>query len=539
MIHINQVGYDIDLPKRAVITGKGECCFVMSAGGDEVLEPQLFQPIFDPASGDTVRMADFSKIDRPGEYFLFADGLKKTFYVREKPYGELLGALIKGMYYQRCGCALEEKHAGVYKHGECHKSIARLIDDENALLDVSGGWHDAGDYGRYIVPAAVTLGHMLYAYELFPQVFDDELNIPESGNGVPDMINECRYELEWMLKMQRADGGVYHKVATQVFAPFIMPEEDQKELLIFRVSHTATAGFAASLALAYRVFKTFDPEFAGKLLAASLRAWDWLEKNPDFVPFKNPPGAASGGYGDDSCEDELFWASCELYAAACLADMPENKERFMNEMQKRVDIVDISALGWRETGGFGTLCCLFAAGDLNTDFVRELKERFIDDADQCRETVRQSGYETALEIDSYVWGSIMPILNNAIIMICAGLLTGEPAYRNAAQSQLDYLLGMNATGYSFVTGFGENAFRYPHNRPSYADGIADPIPGLVSGGPNNRFKDHVCRKLIPSDTPPAKTYIDDTWTASANENAIYWNSPAIFTTAYFNSLKND
>jgi len=312
-----------------------------------------------------------------------------------------------------------------------------------------------------------------------------------------------------------------------------MPEDDKEDLYLFRVTHTATAGFSASLALAYRVFKPFDHDFAGKLLDASIKAWDWLENNPEHEPFKNPEGFSSGAYGDEICEDELFWASCELYAAMTHAGKNPDRERFKEFIYDRADIMDINAFGWRNTSGFGILCCLFATHDLDDAFIETMREDFLNEADKVCELVKLSGYETALDENGYVWGSILPIMNNAILLICAELLTGTLTYQNAAQSQLDYLLGMNATGYSFVTGFGENAFRYPHHRPSFADGIDDPVPGLVSGGPNSRYKDAVCKKLIPPETPPAKSYIDDTWTASANENAIYWNSSTIFVAAYF------
>jgi len=536
MIHLNQVGYGTNLPKNAVITGEGEHCYVLTNDGDTDFQPALSEPFFDSASGDNVRVVDFSEIKKPGEYFLFSDGLKKTFYVSDKPYHELLGAMVKSMYYQRCGCSLDEKHAGVYKHDICHTGKATLIHDKDVVLDVTGGWHDAGDYGRYVVPAAVTLGHLLYSYMLFPQVYNDSLNIPESGNGVPDILNECRYELEWMLKMQRSDGAVYHKVATHQFAPFIMPEDDKEELLLFRVSHTATAGFSASLALAYRIYKKFDVEFANRLLSASLKAWKWLEENPEFVPFENPQGARSGPYGDVSCEDELFWAACELYTAMSLSDKQSEKKRFEDEILKRIDDVDICKFTWRETAGFGAMCCLFTENDLTDEFLGKLRNLIINEADKITAIADQSGYGTAITGDEYVWGSILPVMNNAIILICSKMLTENIKHQEIAQKQLDYMLGKNATGYSFVTGFGEDAFRYPHHRPSYADGIADPVPGLVSGGPNSRFVDPVCKKLIPPETPPAKFYIDDTWTASANENAIYWNSAAILVTAYFDSL---
>jgi len=530
MIHLNQTGFDINMPKKAVITTKGECCFIVSSDNEFSYEPVISDPFFDAASGDTVRMVDFSDIKKTGVYFLFADGLMKKFQITNRPYRGLTGALVKGLYFQRCGCALEEKHAGPFSHKPCHTGKAVFENNDKAALDVSGGWHDAGDYGRYVVPGAVAAGHMLYAYELFPDVFQDELNIPESGNGMPDILNECRYELEWMMKMQREDGGLYHKTATRCFAPFIMPEDDREELLLFRVTHTATAAFAASLAQAYRVYLKHDKVFADKTLAASVRAWNWLERNPEFEPFVNPPNVSSGGYGDDCLDDELFWAACELYSAV-------KEERYLKSMLSLADKTDVSKLGWRDVGGFGALCCLFALKDFpDADFLNKLRKRFLDAADSFLEKYRKSGYGTALGADEYIWGSILPVMSRAVILICAKLLTGEDSYKDAAQAQLDYLLGMNAAGYSFVTGFGGNAYRFPHHRPSYADNIDDPVPGLVSGGPNKKFPDQVCKKLIPPETPPAKFFIDNTWTASANEIAVYWNSPAVFVSAYFDYL---
>ncbi|MDR3172691.1 MAG: glycoside hydrolase family 9 protein [Treponema sp.] len=539
-IHYNQAGYDSRLPKKAVLTGNGELCMILDTrmnyrGDKKVWEPALSAPVFDTASGDTVRMADFSGLTEPGTYFLIADGQKVTITIKDKPWHELSKALVKGLYYQRCGCALEEKHAGPWKHGICHTGKAVLVQDNgeldrNTVIECTGGWHDAGDYGRYIHPAAAALGHMLYSWELFPQVYQDELGIPESGNGVPDILNECRYELEWMLKMQRADGGLYHKVATRYFAQFIMPEDDTDELWLFPVSHCATASFAASTAQAWRVYKNYDLPFAEKLLAASKRAWAWLEANPDFKPFVNPPNLNSGAYGDQSCEDEIFWAACELYAAT-------GEKPYMAAMKRLADKVDVSQFGWRENGGFGALCCLFVMRNtLDADFTAALRARFLAGADHFLELGKKSGYGTALAPGNYIWGSILPIMNNGIALILAKLLTGDSAYQDAAQAQLDYLLGLNATGCSFVTGFGERSFRFPHHRPSYADGVDDPVPGLVSGGPNNISPDAAARMTIPPGTAPAKFWLDHTPTASSNEIAIYWNSPAVFAAAYFDSL---
>jgi endoglucanase len=536
-IHYNQTGYDPHLPKKAILSGKGAHCMIINERGADgkPFEPVLSPALYDEASGDTALVADFSSLTEPGRYYLIADGERVIIEIKEKPYRALGNALIKGLYYQRCGCELTEQYAGPYRHGVCHSGKAVLVKDDgetdsNTVIDCAGGWHDAGDYGRYIVPAAVAVSHLLYAYELFPQVCQDPLDIPESGNGVPDILNECRYELEWMLKMQSADGGVHHKVATRYFAPFIMPEHDKEDLLLFRVSHCSTAGFAATVAQASRVYRPGDAAFAARLLDAAEKAWNWLEANPVFEPFVNPPNVSSGVYGDSSCEDELFWASTELYSVT-------GEARYFNAMKKRVDKVDVCRFGLRETAGFGALCCLLIMKEkLDGEFLASLKKRFLKGVDSFVALTQKSAYGTALGADSYVWGSILPIMNNAIAMICACLSTGETQYRNAAQNQLDYLLGMNATGYSFVTGFGTRPFRFPHHRPSYADGVDDPVPGLVSGGPNKANPDSASKMTIPPDTPPAKFYLDYTPTASANEIAIYWNSPAAFVTAYFNAL---
>jgi len=530
------------MPKRAVITTKGESCFIVSAlDNNDVFVPTISEPLFDKASEDIVRILDFSELKKTGEYYLFADGLSKVFCISDEPYRELTNALVKGLYYQRCGCALKEEHAGQFSHGECHLNKATLIHDAKTVIDVSGGWHDAGDYGRYVGPGAVTVGHMLYAYTMFPKAFGDELNIPESGNGIADILNECRYELEWILKMQDNRGGFYHKVATRHFAPlFMMPENDKEELLLFNVSHTATATAAAALALAYRIYQPIDDEFAKKMLDSALKAWGWLEEHPDFEPFENPPNVNSGEYGDASGDDEIFWAACELLAAT-------NEPRFLDKVLELVDEVDISKLGWQEVAGFGALCCLFGSatmpigikkidnGGYDSPLELKLHERLIAVANDCLALCAKSGYCTALEEDGYIWGSILPIMSNAMILICAHILTGEESYKNAAQAQLDYLLGINATGYSFVTGFGQNAFRNPHHRPSYSDGVDDPVPGLVSGGPNKQSPDLDCKRVVPQNIPSAKFYVDYVWTASANEIAIYWNSPAIFVSAFFSA----
>ena len=534
-VHVNQVGYCTNMPKKAVITGNGERCMLLNAKDihPEPIIPTLGELRYDASSGDTVRVVDFSQVTEPGEYFLFADGGKMNVRITDRPYHELTNALLKGMYYQRC-CELREEHAGVYKHALCHDKLAKGLDDDNIQLEISGGWHDAGDYGRYIVPGAVAVSHMMYAYELFPNAFKDELNIPESGNGVPDVLNESRYELEWMLKLQREDGALYHKATSRFFADFVMPEDDLMDILLFDISHCATADFAAAMAQGYRVFKSIDERFADTMLQAAKRAWVWLGENPEFVPFQNPPNTSSGLYGDEEFEDDMFWAACELYTAT-------GEEQYLETIRKYAQLVTFTGFGRLAVAGLGALNCLFINDkNLPVDFLADIRTRFIAYADASLQLSKDSGYGTAMNPEGYIWGSILHIMSNGVVLLCASLLTGKQEYEDAALTQLDYLLGVNCTGFSFVTGFGENAFRHPHHRPSFADGIVDPVPGLVSGGPNGSNVDEEITRVFPVETtPPAKCYADYASSASNNETAIYWNTISLLVAAYFDCRTED
>jgi endoglucanase len=310
-----------------------------------------------------------------------------------------------------------------------------------------------------------------------------------------------------------------------------MPENDHETEYLMPVSHCATADACACLALASRVYREVDSPFANRMLLAALRAWEWLQKHPDFVPFRNPEGVSTGWYGDRSDTDERFWAACELFAAT-------HEERFRQDAEVLFKSgQNLTRFGWSDVGGMGALCCLFdlkeEAGSVLYD---QMKADFLSQSREALRLSRNSGYGTALAPERYVWGSILPILSNAMAMILCCLLTGQEDMRHAALMQWHYALGMNALDKCFVTGFGENRVIYPHHRPSGADGIDEPVPGLISGGPNKCFPYPSTRQTLGEDVPPAKYYLDETPSADTNEIAIYWNSPAVFVGAYFNML---
>ncbi len=570
MIYLNQVGYLPDSGKIAILTHRADS-FVLrdKLTGKIVYEgiPQLFGGTApDAASGDIAYHADFADFCAEGEYMLCAgEFTSEPFAIRKAVYHRLKLDLIRSYYFQRCGRALDTAHAGKFAHACCHTAPAILPNQPGTHLDLSGGWHDAGDYGRYVTPAATALAHLLYAYELFPDRFADFLNLPESGNGMPDFLNECRYELTWLLKMQRADGGVFHKVSTWHHAPFVMPEYDTAPLFAYSVSTPATADFAAVAALAARIYAAYDAGFAGTLKQAALLSWDFLQDHPEFIAFQNPAGSGTGEYGDCSDRDERFWAAAELFSLT-------GEQRFLHAfLSLYEENFSKTALGYASTGGFGALSffmnpvfaelsgtaadCMEHREDMAADpkthalpqrfpehakqmlSLREhIRTDFIAAADTCLALLTKNAYPVAMSPDDYHWGSNMTLMNNGILLILGFLFTGKTDYREAALAQLHYLLGRNALGYSYVTGYGKRSCRFPHMRTVFADGIDEPVPGFVAGGPNLHPSDEPGRYHIPAGTPPMKCYLDHYACFSLNEVTIYWNSPAVFVTAFFDDI---
>lgn len=538
-IYLNQVGY---------LTGAKKVATATEPGTYQVLDAESKQVIcmvgakakgYDAAAGEDAYELDFSQLTKAGRYFLAGKGGQKShsFEISDKPYGKLHRDLMKALYFQRCGCELKAEHAGVYIHAACHTKPVVLVEDYMAktenpkTFDMCGGWHDAGDYGRYSTAAAVALAHILYAYELFPESFEDSLNIPESGNDMPDILNECFYELEWLIKMQREDGGVYHKLTAFCHAPFVMPEDDHDPFMLYPVSSMAVADYAAIMALSHRVYKKFRPQFADEALEKAKKSWKWLEEN-SYVGFHNPEGSNTGEYDDVDDKDERFWAACELAKAD-----PANADTYLAEATKYFGEVKGTDFGWTDVSGLGSIAVMTAEnGVFDASFAEEVSKVVFAEADRLIKIQTESGYGVAMLPDDYVWGSNMVVCNRGMLLILAAVNSGgnvAEEYKEAALAQLHYLLGRNAVDYSYVTGNGERAYKHPHNRPTECDGIDDPMPGWVSGGPFKTPVDEAAIKMVPKGTAPMKCYADHWGSYSTNEITIYWNSPAIFMTAYF------
>ncbi len=527
-IFIDQAGYLPEMEKTAVFNIKADRFAIVNENGDICFEGNAVYSGFDASAGEELWTGSFSALTAEGSYFVQLPTGERSygFEIRNNVYAGCLDDATKAFYFLRCGCGLEEKHAGKFRHAPCHTGKALVWDDNSISAEVTGGWHDAGDYGRYVTAGACALAHLLYAYKLYPDAFDRQsLNIPESGGREPDHLAECRVELDWIMKMQREDGAVYHKLTTKGHAPFIMPEEDTSQLYLLPPSSMATADAAAVLALASGVYSMYDEEYSELLLERALLSYKWLEGHPDFL-FENRAECTTGGYGERGDRDNRFWAAAELYVLT-------GEEKYHTQIRSlSADIGNSVSLGYADMSGLGKLAYL-----LSGTGTKDLRERFTADLiaaaeDICRKSA-QGAYGCSLSEMEYGWGSNMSVMKNAMLLLIADKLTGNNEREGHAAEQLHYLLGRNALGISYISGTGEYSIQDPHLRPTVADGIDECIPGMVSGGPNRYLSDPSAKLLIPEGTPAMKCFADDRECYSLNEITIYWNSPTVFVLAHF------
>lgn len=526
-VYVNQAGYYPGEKKMAVICQPAEHFAVEDMQGNICYYGKWEVFGLDELSQDTVYQGDFSDFQVPGRYVIRCDqGVSASFEIGTHVYDKLMYDVMRAFYFLRCGCALEEKHAGVYTHDACHTGMAAEWENHDVKKRILGGWHDAGDYGRYVTPGAVAVAQLLYAFMFFPDVFVNlELNIPETGNHLPDILNECKWELDWLLQMQREDGAVYHKLTTARHAPFVMPEEDKEQLYLLPITTIAAADFAAVCALASRVYRAYDVAYANTLLFAAQKTYRWLEENPYFISAQNPRGCGTGGYGERDDLSNRYWAAAEMFATT-------GEQTFFDQVVRLRKLpFPRLALGWGEVAGMGQMALLTSKFPVGKGMLEMIRSEIIQEAERLQKVADGCGYRAAMTEYDYVWGSNMPLMHHGMTMIVADWLENGDRFRACMLEQLHVLMGVNAMGISYVTGNGEYAYNNPHLRPAYADGIDACMPGMVSGGPNRHPGDAVAREYIKPGTPPMKSYIDHYGSYSMNEITIYWNSPVVFVLA--------
>lgn len=521
-INLNQVGYLPADTKTVYFRGENmdEEFRVVDASGKVAFTGKITNRVVNLDAEEYTYSGDFTKLKTPGIYFVETNNYGKSFAfsIGEEVFGDALDAAFKMFYLQRCGCALDPSLAGDFAHTACHTAESRLILTDE-YTDASGGWHDAGDYGRYVVPGAKSVADMLLSYRLDPEAFGDDMGIPESGNGISDILDEAKFELDWLFKMQKADGSVFHKATTLKFPAFIMPEEDTASLFVTQISSTATADFAAVMAMAAVDFADIDAAYADRCLAAARRAFDYNLANGNNS-FRNSGGCETGEYPDTDDTDEMYWAACALYAAT-------GEPQYHDYLKSGLRGDNAEDFGWQKVGGYGNLIYLFMEKSLqNSEAYKAIKQTVINGANSIVGMAKTDGYNIAMK--EYVWGSNMVVLNNAMLLIAANEVAPDKDYIKYAETHFDYIFGANPMSVCYLTGFGTAPSLHPHHRPSIVKGKA--MPGMVIGGPDERLEDPFAQVALEGEAP-AKCYLDNEQSYSTNEVTIYWNSPLLYVMA--------
>ena len=518
--YINQIGYRPADPKEfALVDGTGDI-EIVNAAGQTVLQVTPKASSYWAPSTQNVQLVDFTALTVPGTYSIKQGGqvLRSDLKIADKTFEDVAKAALKWYYYQRASMALEETYAGQWKRDAGHTKTTVTLHSStgtSGTIESSKGWYDAGDYGRYIVNSGITTYTLLSLYEHFPEYFNTlKWNIPAEG-ALPDLLAEIKYNLDWMLTMQAADGGVYHKLSTLQFPGDVMPAKDTGKLYVIGKGSAATFDFAGVMAAAYRVFKTFDATYAAQCLEAAKKAYAWGLQNPNKA-FTNPSDVATGSYSDGELSDEKAFASMELFISTGDASYKPTID------PNKTSIVP----AWPEMYGLAIYAAATHATELGAD-AETAKSMLLQYANEFAYAAT-TGFGVVMSNEDFVWGSNAVAGNQGVFLLYAYYVTGEQKYYEAAKKVIDYLLGKNPLDMSFLTGFGTKSPLKPHHRPSTADKVTPPIPGMIVGGPQPGGEDIGSESWECKDYRtgvPATSYTDDRCSYATNEVAINWNAP--------------
>ena len=536
-IAVDQVGYPVEGEKIAfLVNGLTNSFELVKAANDEVVFAKMAGRSIKPdaASGDYITPIIFSEFNEPGQYYLRVKAPKRiksaVFSIEEDPFKKVANAAIQSYFYHRCGT--EVKNGTGWGYEICHIDDAQMYGSPSLTQNVTGGWHDAGDYNKFIVNTALSTALLLYLYESANSEFrDGQLLIPENQNGIPDILDEVKWALDWMLKMQRNDGGVYHKVSQKKWIGEYLPHTDPSKRFLFEVSSAATASFAATTALASNIFSDFDIVYADTLKKAAKTAWEYLSRHPFDVPlggFQNPPDVKGGEYGDKDDTGERIWAALELYR---LTDQEDYILYAVNKF-RNISNPNIPALSWRDADILAIK--LLAKADVGELYLRqqeEAKNMLIREANELLHIHAKNNYKNLNTSVEYYWGSNSVGLANAFTLIQVFELTQNKRYHQAAMDQLHFVLGRNPVNRSQVTGIGTQTVQKPYHQLSELDKREAPIPGMMVGGPNN----HKLLNGVTISPYPAKNYEDEFKNYLVNEPAINYTAILAYVSGYLSS----
>lgn len=585
-VRMSQVGFETHGPKAASLPSPARqplAWRVLDAADAVVAEgrSQVFGQ--DAASGEHVHTIDFSQLRTPGQAYrlIVGDQESRPFVVADHPHRSLQYDALAYFYQNRAGVPILAEHvprpdlARPAGHPEETATCFSGVDRVGTVwpgcdyrLDVTGGWYDAGDHGKYVVNAGVSVWMLLNAHERAaakggPRAgafADGRANIPEAGNGVDDLLDEARYEIEFLLRMQIADGVqavvprgepienqpltlaridaggmAHHKVHDARWTGLpTAPAEDRETRLLYPPSTAATLNLAAVTAQCARIWRNIDLDFSRRCAAASQRAYRAALRNRNvYAPDVFEGG---GGYGDDDLSDEFYWATAELYVST-------GADAYLTALKTspyylggpRSGASATGDPGWASVASLGSMSLALVPSSLSEADRATVRSNLVAGSRAYLEEGWGSGYGVPFGGVSYPWGSNGAILSRAVVMGLAFDFTGDWVHRNGVVQALDYVLGRNPLDQSYVSGYGARPMRNPHHRfwahaadPAYPA----PPPGAVSGGPNNQAMADEVAKAMSGQCQAQTCWADHVNAYALNEVAINWNAPLVWAAAF-------
>jgi len=527
-IRLNSLGFLPGMQKKATIVTKCSGFTVKKVANDEtVYSGKVTGPLHQADVDQDVWIADFSKVTEKGKFYLDVQGVGRSidFEIGDTVYDFAFYTAMRGFYLWRCGTAVQGEHNGKhYVHAPCHlqDGYQDYIGIEGSKRDGTGGWHDAGDYGKYTVNAGATVGVLFLAWDHFQDNLKDvSLDIPDTAPGYPDFLKELKWEIDWLLKMQYPDGSgkVSHKLTRLNFSPFIMPEKDSEKRYFTDWSSAATADFAAMLAMAARYFKPYDAKYAQTCLQAATKSYTFLKNNPDNKG-ANLKGFRTGAYGTRDSDDRL-WAAAEMWETTgevqYLKDFEEmvvdtGTGRRRGGSTSKID----ENWDWGNVRNLGMFTYLLSERqEKNPEIVEDLRRDLLSTADTIVAKGNKDVYGRPLA-GTYYWGCNGAVARQSLVLQVANKISPKKDYINTTLDIIGHLFGRNYYGRSYVTGLGHNPPLNPHDRRSGDDGIKEPWPGYLVGGGHS-----------------ARGWNDVQKDYRTNEIAINWQAALVYALAGF------
>lgn len=531
-IVVNQIGYFPQWKKTAFVVNNKSLknAQLLNFDTEELVSTLTLGPkIEDEDTRDFISQVDFTDVTQPGKYYLKQDKLKSVpFQIGADIYQEPLVTLLRSYYLQRCGIEIDDPVTGI-SHAPCHIKDGLVAHQDqyhqpNEQIAALGGWHNGDGYSKYVGTTTITIARLLNLYEKYPQLFpDSQLNIPESGNGTSDLLDETRFGLDWLLKMQRADGAVYRKLAGKKWPLKSAPDKDRQHRYIYGISTPETAKFAAVMAIASRNYQSIDKQLATTYLDAAKLAWQYLQTQPE-MKIDGVDGDDSGSLEYQASEfnteasletdvDDRLWAAVELYITTGTKDLE-------NYFAANLDQAQYDGIfSWKNPSSLALADYLeHDSQPSSANLIAKGKTKIQHQADIILNRVKQSTYN--ISNDRFIEGSNIMTIEEGNTLVYAYQLTKNKDYLTAAIDQLDYILGRNHFDQTFITGIGTNSVQHLNHLFAIAKKVYQ--PGLLVGGPNGDAQDGMVSKGRGQ-----FSYIDDDRSYSSNQYVIENNASLI------------